>query len=232
MNNLIKDIACCERPYEKAKMYGVKVLSDSELLAIILRSGTKTQSSIDLANIVLNLHPLHKGITGLNYLTREELVSINGIGDTKATMLLAIAELSHRMNSRITEKRVIFNNPVTIGEYYIRKCKFLTKEKTYLLMLSSSHELIKEIEISEGTVNQALLSPREVFIEALKYSAVNIILVHNHPSGNPEPSMADIKITKKIQNAGNMLDINLSDHIIVGNNKFVSMRERGIINEI
>lgn len=232
MNNLIKDIACCERPYEKAITYGIESLSDAELLAVIMRTGTKTYSSIDLANKVLNLHPVYKGISSLNYLSREELISINGIGDTKATMLLAVSELSNRMYSEKFKKKLLFNNPDTIGDYYIHKCKFLTKERTYLLMLSNMHELIKEIMISEGTINQTVLSPREIYIEALKYSAVNIILVHNHPSGNPEPSDTDIKITKKIQKAGEMLDIHLSDHIIVGNNNYVSMRERGILNEI
>ncbi len=229
MSNLIKDIACCERPYEKAIKNGTNNLSDSELLAVILRNGTKDLSSIDLANKILNNHLIYKGLISLNYLTREDLVSIKGIGDTKATQILAIAELAKRMNLSKVSSNISFNSPDSIGKYYIEKCKYYTKEKTFLLLFSSSHNLIKEIKLSEGTVNMALISPREIFIEALKYQAVYIILVHNHPSGLPEPSKADITATTKIKEAGKLMDINLSDHIIVGNDCFVSLFERGII---
>lgn len=229
MSNLIKDIASCERPYEKALTYGINYLSDSELLAVILRNGSKDLSSIDLANIILNSHIMYKGLISLNYLTREDLVSIKGIGDTKATQILAIAELARRMNLSKLPSGISFNSPDAIGAYYIEKCKYYTKEKTFLLLFSSAHNLIKEIKLSEGTVNMALISPREIFIEALKYQAVYIILVHNHPSGLPEPSKADINATKKIIEAGKFMDINLSDHIIVGNNCYVSLFERGLI---
>lgn len=229
MNNLIKDLANCERPYEKALLHGINALSDAELLAVIIRNGTKDKSSIDLANTILNAHNIHKGIAALNFLTREELNKIKGIGDIKATQLLAIAELSNRMSNTRLKKELSFNNPVTIADYYINKCKFMTKEKTFIMLFTSSHTLIKEIMISEGTINQALVSPREIFIEALKYEAVYIILVHNHPSGSPEPSLADIDATKKIIEAGRILDIRLTDHIIIGNNCYVSMLERGII---
>lgn len=229
MNNLIKDLANCERPYEKALLHGINALSDAELLAVIIRNGTKDKSSIDLANTILNAHNIHKGIAALNFLTREELNKIKGIGDIKATQLLAIAELSNRMSNTRLKKELSFNNPVTIADYYINKCKFMTKEKTFIMLFTSSHTLIKEIMISEGTINQTLVSPREIFIEALKYEAVYIILVHNHPSGSPEPSLADIDATKKIIEAGRILDIRLTDHIIIGDNCYVSMLERGII---
>lgn len=229
MNNLIKDLADCERPYEKAASRGISSLSDAELLAVIIRNGTRDSSSIDLANRVLNAHVLHKGLIGLNYMRREELMDIRGIGDVKATQILAVAELSGRINSARLKKDMIFNNPDTIAEYYIEKCKFLTKERTYLMLFSASFMLIKELIISEGTVNSAFMSPREIFVEALKYEAVHIILVHNHPSGLPEPSAEDVQATIKISEAGKLIGINLSDHIIVGNGCYVSMLERGII---
>lgn len=229
MNNLIKDLADCERPYEKAASCGVEHLSNAELLAVVLRSGTRDTSSIDLANRVLNVHPYHKGLAGLNYITRNELLKLKGIGDIKATQILAVAEMSSRMSQERLKKELLFNNPDTIAEYYMHKCKFLTKERTYLMLFSSSHMLIKEILLSEGTVNSALISPREIFIEALRYEAVHIILVHNHPSGLPEPSQADIAATRKICEAGRLMDISLSDHIVVGNGHYVSMLERGII---
>lgn len=229
MNNLIKDIADCERPYEKACALGIEALTDAELIAVILRNGGGGQSSIDLANCVLNAHPVHKGLSGLNFLERKDLTAIKGIGNTKATELLAIGELAKRMNLRRLREDIIFSNPSSIADYYMEKCKYFTREKTYIMLLSCSHMLIKELLISEGTVNSAILSPREIFIEALKYQAVFIIMVHNHPSGCPEPSTADIDATKRIMSAGELLGIHLSDHIIVGNDRYVSLLERGII---
>ncbi len=229
MSNLIKDIADCERPYEKAISQGVESLTDAELLAVIIRNGTRDMSSIDLANRILNTHYFHKGLHGLQYIRREELLKIKGIGDTKATQLLAVAELANRMNAAKLKKELIFNNPDTIAVYYMERCKYLTRERTYIMLLSASHMLLKELQLSEGTVNGTLLSPREIFIEALRYEAVHIILIHNHPSGNPEPSEADIATTRQIFQAGKLLDICLSDHIIVGNGCYVSMMERGIL---
>ncbi|MDD6401579.1 MAG: DNA repair protein RadC [Lachnospiraceae bacterium] len=229
MKNLIKDLADCEKPYEKALMYGVESLSDAELFAIILKSGTKDISSIDLANKIFNIHPLYKGLVSLKYLHREDLTKIKGIGDIKATIILSLAELSHRLSTKILYDNLQFNSPDSIAKYYIEKCKYLRNECTYLMLFSTAHILIKEILLSKGTVNQALISPREIFIEALRYEAVYIVLVHNHPSGVPEPSLCDIEVTKKIKEAGKLIDINLSDHIIVGNNRYVSMLERGMI---
>lgn len=229
MSNLIKDLAYCERPYEKAMEKGVESLSDAELISVIIKNGTLDHSSIDLANQVLNAHPIHKGILGLNYLRREDYLSIKGIGHTKATQLMTVAELSGRINRSRLKMSIAFDRASTIAEYYMEKCKFLSKERVYLMLLSSSHMLIKEVLLSEGLVNQTLISPREIFIEALRYEAVRIILVHNHPSGVPDPSKVDIQVTKRVIEAGQLLDIRLSDHIIVGNGCYFSMAERGIL---
>ncbi len=232
MNNLIKNLACCERPYEKALEKGVSVLSDAELLAVILRNGTKETSSIDLANILLDAHYMQKGLLGLNYLRREELTAIKGIGDTKATQIMAIGEIAYRINMQKAKENISFYSPESIGKYYMEKCKFLNKERAYLMMFSTRQMLIKETMISQGTIKESIVSPREIFVEALKYEAVYIILVHNHPSGDPMPSEADIMITKRIRDAGRLIDIKLSDHIIIGNGTYVSMLEKGYFNEI
>ncbi|MCM1272153.1 MAG: DNA repair protein RadC [Clostridium sp.] len=229
MNNLIRDIADCERPYEKAVLYGIAALSDAELVAVILRNGTRDTSSVDLANRILNAHFYHKGLSGLNFLRREELTSIKGVGDIKATQLLAVAELAKRMNTGRLREDITFSNPKSIAAYFMEKCKYATKEQTYLMLFSTAHRLIKELLMSEGTVNYAIISPREIYIEALKYEAVFMILVHNHPSGIPEPSDADMEATRRICEAGRLVGIQLSDHIIVGNNCYVSMLERGIL---
>lgn len=229
---IIKDIAYCERPYEKAVEYGIEYLSDAELIATIIRSGTRDLSSIDLAHRVLNNHHIYKGLAGINYMSRDDLLSIKGIGNTKATQLLAVAELSRRMVGQRLKRDISFSNPKSIATYYQEKCKYLNKERLYLMVFDGAMHLVKEVLLSEGTVNQSLLSAREVFIQALKYEAVSIILIHNHPSGSVVPSQADIQSTKIIKTAGRLMDINLSDHIIVGNDGYTSMLERGILDEI
>ena len=226
---LIKDIASCERPYEKAMEYGVEALNDAELLATIIRTGSNEYSSIDLAHKILNNHYLYKGLAGLNFMSRDDLLSIKGIGNTKATQLLAVAELSTRMIKQRLKKEISFNDASTIAAYYQEKCKYLNKERLYLMMFNTANVLIKEVLLSEGTVNQSLVSAREIYLQALKYEAVNIILGHNHPSGRVEPSSSDLSSTFDVYKAGKMLGISLCDHIIVGFDEYFSMHERGII---
>ncbi|MBR3600550.1 MAG: DNA repair protein RadC [Lachnospiraceae bacterium] len=229
---IIRDIADCERPYEKAVELGIEALNDAELIATIIRTGTRDSSSIDLAHRVLNNHHMYKGLNGLNYMSRDDLLSIKGIGNTKATQLLAVSELSRRMVRQRLKRDMTFDNPQSIASYYQEKCKYINRERLYMMVFDSAMHLVKEVLLSEGTVNQSLMSARDVFIQALKYEAVNIILIHNHPSGNVIPSQADIQSTKVIKTAGRLMDINLADHIIVGNSGYTSMLERGIIDEI
>ncbi len=225
---LIKEIASCERPYEKAVEYGVDSLSDAELLATIIRTGANNGSSIDLANTILNAHGVYKGLVGLNYLCREDLLNIKGIGNTKATQVLAVAELSMRMAKQKLKKDITFNDAKSIALYYIENCKYLNKERLYLLLFNTANMLIKEILLTEGTINQSLISVREIYIQALKYEAVNMVLVHNHPSGNINPSESDINSTMMIYKVGKILGIELFDHIVVGYDDYFSMHERGI----
>ena len=166
---------------------------------------------------------------GYNYLDREELLSIKGIGNIKATQILSIAELSKRMVKQKLKREISFMNAESIVSYYKEKCKYLKKERLYLMLFDTANSLIKEILLSEGTVNQSLISTREIYIQALKYEAVNMILVHNHPSGRVEPSKSDVNATYRVYEAGKLLGIELFDHIIIGHDKYFSMHERGII---
>ncbi len=231
MSYLVKELAACERPYEKALAYGVETLSDAELLAVIIRTGTKNAGAITIANRVLNLHPVQKGILGLNYISRRDLKTLPGVGDTKATELLAVAEISRRIRERTFQEQLTFNEPESVGAYYLQKCRFQIKEQVYAMLLSSGNALLKEWLVSEGTEDKALISARHIFSEALKYEAAGVILVHNHPSGNPFPSEADISLTKQLLQAGKLLDIRLLDHIIVGKNNYISLRQKGDIFE-
>lgn len=226
---IMKEISETERPYEKSYKYGVEILSDAELLAVILRTGSRQANALSTAYRILDAHPIHKGIVGLNYLTTEELEDISGVGKVKAIQMKCLAEISKRMAKASLKPFISFESPQSIADYFMENTRYLEKEYVYMLMFDSKHKLLKDVRLSEGTVNSSLLSPREVFTTALKFDAVYIVLVHNHPSGDPSPSRQDIEITDRVSSAGRMIGIELSDHIILGNNCYVSLAERGII---
>ncbi|WP_276708363.1 RadC family protein [Eubacterium ruminantium] len=230
-NNLMKisNMDTNERPREKALHKGIESLSDAELLSLILGSGNKDENVIHLAQRVLNTHPVQKGLVGLNYMSYHDLIKISGIGRVKACQVMAVSELSRRISMSKKSRDVNLSSPAEIADYYMEYCRFLTREKVIVIFLSASNELIRWNTLSEGTVNRSLLSPREIFIEALKCDAVNIVLVHNHPSGDPNPSDADIVITKRVIEAGKYLGIGVLDHIIIGDRCYVSLHERGLI---
>ena len=218
------------KPYEKFKELGANALSNEELLAIILRTGTCNKPALKVAEEVLDTKDAYQGkLMGLYHKSLKELMEIDGIGEVKAIKLKCLTELSLRMAKERLENRVVFTNPSDIAEYYMETCRHLEVEKVFLLCLDNQLRLIKEYELSKGTINTSLISPREVFIEALNAKAVYILLIHNHPSGNPSPSKADIQITLKVVEAGKIIDIKLLDHIIIGDHSYVSLKEQKIL---
>lgn len=224
----VKELPMSERPYEKCEKYGAAALSDAELLAVILRTGTKEQRVIDLAVNILNYSTACPGLLGLNYLTMKDLMSIKGVGRVKAIELLCLTELTKRMSKQMRRESVKLLTPESVAEYYMQDMRHLTKEQVMLVMLDSKNRIIKDMIISEGTVNASIMPTREVYVYALKYEAVNIILLHNHPSGDPTPSAEDIRVTKRLMEAGNLIGVTLMDHIIIGDNRYVSLKEQGI----
>lgn len=224
----VRDLPKSEQPYEKFEMYGPAKLSDAELLAIIIRTGTVEEQAIDLARKLLMCSSAHSGLKGLNYLTFKELTNIRGIGRVKAIQILSVVELTKRMSKAIGIDGLRMDRPRSVAEYYMQEMRHLTTEQIILVMMDSKCKLIKDIVISTGTVNATLLAPREIFVNALKYEAVSIILLHNHPSGDPKPSDDDINSTKRIKEAGNLIGIKLMDHIIIGDNRYISLKERGL----
>lgn len=230
-NFTMRDMAVTERPYEKCQQSGPSTLNDAELLAVILRSGSRKENALVTAQRILNRHSVHKGLVGLKHLTLEELMSIDGIGYVKAIQMQCIGELSRRIAEAEYKPFLTFGNPQSIADYFMERTKYLDKERVYSLLFDSRHCLLGENCISEGTIDHAVISPRDIFIDALSYHAAYVVLLHNHPSGNPEPSRQDICLTKRVAEAGRMLGILLSDHIIIGNNCFVSLAERGMLNE-
>ena len=226
----IKDIPNEDRPYERCLREGPERLSDVELLSIIIRSGFKDSNSLDLASDILALNYPKDGILGLLHLTLPELTSVKGIGVVKGIQLLCIGELSRRIWKRkAREKTLVFKDPGTVAEYFQEDMRHMEQEQFYIMLFNTKQSLIRDILISKGTVNASLATPREIFIEALRYQAVSLILVHNHPSGDPEPSGEDIILTRRVWEAGRMIGIALQDHVIIGEYSYVSMKERGLL---
>ena len=224
MKELMED----ERPYEKCLKFGAGALTDAELLAAILRSGVKGISVLELAQKLLTSCG-DDGILNIHHLTLDKLKSIHGIGKVKAVQILCISELSKRLSKANAKEKLVFSDPQTIAMYYMEELRHQKQEHMKLLMLNTKSRLIGETNISKGTVNAAVVSPRELFIEALEKDAVSIILVHNHPSGDPTPSNSDLLLTKRVKDAGGLIGIELLDHIIIGNNCYVSFSEEKLL---
>ncbi len=164
------------------------------------------------------------------HLSLPELTSIKGIGNVKGIQLLCVGELSRRIWKRKALGRpLIFRDPGSVAEYYQEDMRHQGQEQFHVMLFNTKQMLIQEIQISKGTVNASLATPREIFIEALRYQAVSLILVHNHPSGDPEPSREDVMLTQRVKEAGVLMDIRLQDHVIIGEHTYVSMKERGLI---
>ena len=217
-------------PYERFVSYGAESLTDVELLAIILRTGTKEKSAMELANDILHLHSSMQGkLIGLHHISLEELQRIPGIGEVKAVKIKAISELAIRMARQSVKEQVSFLKASDFAQYYMEKMRHGTVEQVFLVMLDNKGHMLGDKLISKGTVNASVVSPREVFMEALRAEAASIVLVHNHPSGDASPSNADISITMQIKECGKLMNIPLIDHIIIGDHTYSSFRELGSI---
>lgn len=218
---LLKEIAKGQRPRERLCNFGAYALSDAELLAIILQSGSKGRNVIELSQVIVNKFSLN----GLSSLSVKEFTQIKGIGAAKACKIIACLELSRRVFSGVVIGKTI-NNSDMAANYFIHKLKGLKKEHFYALFLDSKNRVIRDELISVGTLNSAIIHPREIFKYAIKESANSIILVHNHPSGDITPSDEDIRVTKQVQEAGRIIGIEVLDHIITGNKCYYSICQK------
>ncbi len=224
MTYLIKDLPEEEKPREKLKKYGVKNLTDEELIAIILRCGTKNMSVKDLA---IKIKKEFKNLSDLSYI---ELSKIKGMGEVKAITLLAAIELGIRSTYK-EDKNIKLNRPENIYEFFKNKLIHLKQENLIAVFLDNKNKLIAYKTIFIGTINMSISHPREIFKEAIKNSCVYIVLVHNHPSGDPTPSVADLKFTNQVYKTGKIIGIPLLDHLIIGNNKYYSFYDNGDLHE-
>ena len=221
----IQDMTLEERPREKMILNGPDSLSDAELLAIIIRSGTQKLNAIQLGQAIIKKAD---NIRYLQDLTIEELKSINGIGETKAVQIKAALELSKRIASFKPEKYKI-KNPWDIYKYYMESLRYQYKEIFKVVLLNTKNEIITDVDISMGTLNSSLVHPREVFREAIIRSSNKIILLHNHPSGNAEPSKEDKSVTNRLKECGELIGIEVIDHIIIGDGIYFSFKENMLI---
>lgn len=219
-----------ELPYEKFMELGPAGLSEAELLAIILRTGTKEKNACELAKEVLALakYP-REGLLGLYDLSLEELQQVKGIGQVKAIKLKCLTELSMRISKSTAKAGLSFNSPELVAQYFMESMRHKETECVVLVSLDSKGQMLAEKKISDGSVRMSVVSPREIFLEALRNKAVNILLVHNHPSGDPKPSQMDRELTKCVKELGEMMDILLIDHIIIGDNRYASFKELGYL---
>lgn len=224
----VKELPVTEQPYEKCERFGTASLSDAELLAVIIRSGSAKERAIDVANRVLMNPKREQGIVSLYQYTMTELMKIHGIGKVKAIQLLCLAEISKRMAKATYGMKIRFSSPEVIANYYMEQMRHLKVEQAVLLFLDTKCQLIRDMELSKGSVNASITAPREIYLNALKYGAVYIVLLHNHPSGDPMPSKEDINTTKRIREAGLLIGIQLMDHIIIGDNMYISLKEQGL----
>lgn len=220
----IKKLPISERPYEKLQMYGTENLSNSELLAIIIKTGTNEKTSVELAQEILKLGSQDRNdLHFLQDLSIEEFMQIKGIGKVKAIQLKAVCELTKRMSRPIQNMNIRIRIPLDVAKLLMNELKFEKREKVKVLMLNRRNILLKIIDVSYGGTNSAIIEPKDILAEPIKMGAPKIILVHNHPSGDPKPSVQDLNLTKTVYKAGEMLGIQLIDHIVIGNEQYESI---------
>lgn len=228
----MKTIPASERPYEKLENLGAAALSDAELISILLRSGTRTERATEVACRMLaeaarqqNQSPL----AALFCMSLSRLQEIAGIGRVKAIQLKAVMEISSRLSAAVALERFQAGDPETVAAVYMERMRYLQQEIVKLVFLDNQNQYVSEQNISVGSVNLSILSTRDIFAAALERKAVHLILLHNHPSGDPAPSRNDIAGTHRLAECGRLLEIPLLDHIIIGNGTYYSMREQGIL---
>lgn len=222
----IKDMPVESRPRERLIREGAGALTDLELLAILLRTGTATGSAMELAAALLGCFG---SLRALVQASVEELSTIRGVGPAKAAMLKAALELGRRIASGSDEMRPVIRSPEDAACLVMEEMRHLDREHFRALLLNTKNQVIARDVISIGTLNSSAVHPRELFKNAIKRNAAAVILVHNHPSGDPTPSREDLEVTMRLVEAGRIIGIEVLDHLIIGDNKFASLKAKGLI---
>lgn len=221
----MKELPLSERPYEKLEMYGAEVLTNSELLAIIIKTGTRDETSVMLAQKILNLKSDNENqdLRFLQDISIKELMTIKGIGKVKAIQIKAIGELTKRLSKPINSMKIKVKSPGDIANLFMQELRYEKKEIMKLIILNNKNIIQKIINISLGATNSVSVEPKEILLEAIKSQANRIILIHNHPSGDPTPSKADYLVTDRIHECADIMGIELLDHIVIGDGRYESI---------
>ena len=223
---MIRDYPQNERPRERFIQNGPQSLSNHELLALLLGTGSREESVLQLANRMLTQF---EGLRLLKDATLQELTEIKGVGKAKAIHVLAAVEIGRRISNHTLDDRYVIRSPEEGAKYLMNDMRFLTQEHFVCLYLNTKNQIIHKQTIFIGSLNASIVHPREVYKEAVRRSAASVICVHNHPSGDPTPSREDIEVTKRLSESGKIVGIELLDHLIIGENKYVSLKEKGYV---
>ena len=225
MNIKMKELPISERPYEKLELYGADKLTNSELLAIIIKTGTKDETAVSLAQRILKLNDTvqKEDLSFLQNISISEYMTIKGIGKVKAIQLIALGEIAKRINKPINKQNIKIKSSKDVANLLMNELRNEKREKVKIILLNSKNIVMKIKDISYGGTNFAMIETREILEEVIKTQAPKMILVHNHPSGDVTPSKADFSMTDRIYDAAKLVGVELLDHIIIGDNKFESI---------
>jgi DNA repair protein RadC len=221
----ITELASSDRPRERLAALGAEVISNAELIAILLRSGIEGKNAVQMAQEIL-LH--HGGLEGLHKVSYEELCNQRGIGPAKAAQLKAAIELGRRLSLGNSSEQPAINSPDDAAALVLYEMGALESEHLRVMILDTRNKLIKISEVYRGSLNSSFIRIGEIFRDAIRTNAASIIVVHNHPSGDPSPSPEDVAVTREIVDAGKLLDLEVLDHIIIGKNRFVSLKSKSL----
>lgn len=225
----LKDLPAEERPRERLWKYGPEVLSNAELLAIIIRTGNRNETALALAQRMLSELGQGEGLSFLVDATVEELTKVKGISMAKACAIKAAVELGKRIGGIKSTGKVFIRSPRDVANLLMNEMRYLKKEYFRTIQLNVKNQVLAVEDISVGSLNSSIVHPREVFKGPIRRSSAAIILIHNHPSGDPSPSREDIEVTRRLYEAGKLLGIDVLDHIIIGDGIYTSLKEKGII---
>ncbi|NEW04493.1 JAB domain-containing protein [Paenibacillus sp. SYP-B3998] len=223
-NLMLREVPQEERPRERMLQYGAAALSNAELLAILLRTGTVSESALRLAGRILSECG---GLRSLVDMSKDQLTEIKGIGDAKALQIQAGIELGRRLSKSSLTERITIRSPKDIADLLSEDLRYLQKEHFVCLFLNTKNHVLAQETLSMGSLNASIVHPREVFRAAIKRSSAAIVCAHNHPSGDPTPSPEDIQLTHRLMEAGSIIGIEVLDHVIIGDQKFISLKEQG-----
>jgi DNA repair protein RadC len=222
----LRDVPTEERPRERMQTLGAEALTNAELLAILLRTGSKNESVLHLSERLLSEA---NGLRHLYDMSLGEMTSLHGIGLAKAIQVKAALELGKRVGSMTKESRYTIRSPKDAALYMMGEMRALKQEHFVCLFLNMKNHVIGKETVFVGSLNSSIVHPREIFRSAIKRSAASIICLHNHPSGDPTPSPEDIQVTKRLVEAGELMGVDLLDHVIIGDQEYISLKEKGLI---